>query len=797
MSRLLLPTPDKATLPVLVLPGVLTLPGLMAPLLIEQPLQLAAVERAASEHGPLALFWGRQGTDLDHLPSIGVSARIVRLIRLPAGPIQLIVQGIARVRFISVVSRDPVPTLLIQTLEPPNADLSANPLREAVLNSMRVVAALSPTIPEEMVIVAANATDAGELADIVGASIELKPQERQQVLDEIDPLKRLELALQFCEEKRTYLEVSRKIQEEVSGRAGKTQREYLLREQLRAIQRELGELEPQEAEVNELRRQAEARHLPAEVKDEADRELARLAQINPASPEHAVIRTRLDWILSLPWEDPPPSTIDLDRARAVLDADHYGLDKVKERIIEFLAITRLRSGPHGPILCFVGPPGVGKTSLGQSIARALGRPFVRASLGGMRDEAEIRGHRRTYVGAMPGRIVEGMRKAGQRNPVFMLDEVDKLAVGFQGDPAAALLEVLDPAQNHAFTDHYLDLPYDLSLVFFICTANVLDPVPPALRDRMEVIELPGYMEQEKLQIARRHLLPRQMAEHALPDGSVVFTNQILVALVRGWTVEAGVRQLERALASCCRKVATRRARGDQQMVTIVEPQLTEWLGPPIEGTVLEEAESVGAATGLAWTVAGGEILTIEASLVPGSGQLTLTGHMGEVMQESARAAITYARSRAAELGLPADLFKSSDVHVHVPAGAVPKDGPSAGIALATALVSAATRRPVNRRWAMTGEVTLRGHVLPVGGIKEKVLAAHRVGVEGVILPRRNARDLVDIPAEIRQAIRFELVDDMDQVLAIALKRVTTPTPAPAVAAEPEPVAARSVQTVAR
>jgi ATP-dependent Lon protease len=545
----------------------------------------------------------------------------------------------------------------------------------------------------------------------------------------------------------------------------------MLREQLRQIQRELGEVDPQQAEAAELRRQVEEAQLPPEVRAEVEREIARLERLNPAAPDYAIVRTRLDWILSLKWAPAPPRDINLERAQAILDADHYGLEKVKQRIIDSLAVAKLAGAARGPILCLVGPPGVGKTSLGQSIARALDRAFVRASLGGIRDEAEIRGHRRTYVGALPGRIIQGMRTAGSRDPVFMLDEVDKLGVGFQGDPAAALLEVLDPAQNHAFVDHYLDVPYDLSAVFFICTANLVDPIPAPLRDRMEIIEISGYTDQEKVQIARRHLLPKQMREHALPDGSVSFSDEVLLALIRGWTREAGVRQLEQRLAATCRKVARRRASGDDRSVEVTVQLLEDWLGPRAIDSYIEEPASVGAATGLAWTPAGGDVLTVEASCPTGSGQLTLTGQLGDVMQESARAAITYARTRAKELGLADDFFKTHDIHIHVPAGAVPKDGPSAGITLATALISAATGRAVDRYIAMTGEITLRGLVLPVGGIKEKVLAAARAGVKAVILPRRNEKDLADVPKDVRDHLEIILVDHMDQVLARALQQV--------------------------
>jgi ATP-dependent Lon protease len=762
--------PSESAQPALVLPTVIVFPGLLAALLVQEPGPTAAVESAAGRNVPLALFWAGDGDGVDAAAEIGVSARIARLVRLPAGPIQLFLQGVARVRRRAVTQREPFAEVVVETIRPPQVGVLGNPLREAVINSLRAVAAASPTVADEVVLMAANATDAGELADIVAATIELPPEQRQRVLESMDPIPRLELALDLAEERRRYLEVSQQIREQVGARAGRLQRENLLREQLAAIQRELGELDPQQAEVDTLRRELAAKDLPEEVRREVDRELSRLVAINPASPEYAIVRTRLDWIQNLPWADPPPDSIDLAQARAVLDEDHYGLDRIKDRIIDYLAVAKLRGGIRGPILCLVGPPGVGKTSLGQSIARALGRPFVRASLGGARDEADIRGHRRTYVGALPGRIIQGMRRAGSRNPVFMLDEVDKLSAGFQGDPAAALLEVLDPAQNHAFADSYLDVPYDLSRVFFIATANVLDTIPGPLVDRMEVIQLAGYTDQEKREIARRHLLPHQMAEHGLPEGTVILDDEVLTRLIRGWTREAGVRQLERQLAAVCRKLARRRASGDESPARVTVEMLTEWLGPPrLDDDALVEDETVGAATGLAWTSVGGDVLTVEASVVPGGGHLTLTGQLGSVMQESARAAITYARGRAGDLGLPEDFFSTHDLHIHVPAGAVPKDGPSAGVTLATALISAATGRPVDRRWAMTGEVTLRGLVLPVGGIKEKVLAADRLGLRGVVLPRRNERDLTDVPADVRERLEWRLADRVDQVLEVVLR----------------------------
>lgn len=761
---------DQPALPALILPTVALFPGLVSPFMAEEPPQVAALEAASTAQELLAVFWSRGAQEVDQAAEVGVSARIARLVRIPTGQIEVVLQGVGRLRRLAVTSREPYPRVLIRQVPTPEASIVGNPLREAVVNSLRAVATLSASVPEQAVLVAANLEDAGQLADLAAGVLDLEAADRQRVLEVTEAIPRLQLVLQLAEQRRSYLELSQEIQREVGERAGKQQREYMLREQLRAIQRELGELDPQAAEVGQLRAQVEAKGLPAEVRTEVDHELARLQAINPASPEYAVIRTRLDWILALPWDEPPPDDIDLERARQVLDADHYGLEKIKERILDYLAVAKIRGGARGPILCLVGPPGVGKTSLGQSIARALNRPFIRSSLGGIRDEADIRGHRRTYVGALPGRIIEGMRKAGARNPVFMLDEVDKLSAGFQGDPAAALLEVLDPAQNSAFVDNYLDLPYDLSRVFFIGTANVLDTIPGPLWDRMEVIELAGYTDREKLEIARRYLLPRQMAEHGLPEGSVELDDQMILTLQRGWTREAGVRQLERALAAICRRAARRRATGDETPLRVTEEVLDQALGGRrLEDTALEEETSVGAATGLAWTPVGGDLMTIECSVVGGSGQLTLTGQLGGVMQESARAAITYARARARDLGLPENFFQRHDIHIHIPAGAIPKDGPSGGVALATALISAATRRPVDRRWAMTGEITLRGLVLPVGGIKEKVLAAQRARLRGVILPSRNRRDLAEVPQEAREALEWRFVDQADQVLEVVLK----------------------------
>jgi ATP-dependent Lon protease len=639
---------------------------------------------------------------------------------------------------------------------------------------------MSEQAPKELALMAAGIVEPGPLADFVAANLPLRPEERQQVLETLDLRERLSLVLRLLEHELEVLEVTTQIQQKVRSELERRQREVILREQLRAIQRELGEgeLPP---ELVELKERLDAAHLPEVARREAERELERLRTIPPQSPEYQVARTYLEWLADLPWDRRTEDNLDMARARQILDEDHADLEQVKERILGYLAVRKLKGwDTRSPILCFVGPPGVGKTSLGQSIARALGRRFVRISLGGVRDEAEIRGHRRTYVGALPGRIIQEIRRAGTKNPLFMLDEVDKLGVDFRGDPAAALLEVLDPAQNHAFVDHYLDVPFDLSQVFFITTANVVDTIPPALRDRMEIIEIPGYTEGQKLEIARRYLLPRQLQENGIPEGMLEVSDEAILELIRSYTREAGVRQLERELGAICRRVAQRIAEGRGEPVVVTAASLQEFLGPPrYRWQMAEEEDEVGVATGMAATPFGGDILYVEATVVPGKGRLILTGKLGEVMQESGQAALTYARSRAQALGVDPAFFERHDVHIHVPAGAIPKDGPSAGITMATALVSAVTRRPVRKGIAMTGEITLRGRVLPVGAIRDKVLAAHRAGIRRVIIPRDNQQDLQEVPAEVRQQMEVLLVSHMDEVLAAALHPEAQEEPAPA------------------
>jgi len=764
-------------LPILPLADAVIYPFMVLPLLVQGERWVKLVDEALLGRKVIGLFrrkgGGEKAFDLEALGKTGTAAQVLRMARLPDGNLQLLLQGLARVQIKRLIHVEPYPlaevVILHDRVEP---SLELEGLVRSALGLFQEVTNLAPYLPNELALAAANVPEPGTLADFIAANLNLKPDERQEILDTLDVMERLKKVTSFLSREKEILEIGRKAQQEMA----KTQREYFLRQQLEAIRRELGEVDEREAEINELRQRLEEANLPEEARKEAERELDRLSRMPPAAAEAVVARTYLDWVLSLPWNVSTEDNLDLGRARRVLDEDHYDLDKVKERILEYLAVRKLRPQAKGPILCFVGPPGVGKTSLGQSIARALERQFVRIALGGTRDEAEIRGHRRTYIGALPGRIIQGLRRAGSNNPVFMLDEVDKLSVGFQGDPAAALLEVLDPEQNHAFVDHYLDVPFDLSRVLFICTANVTDTIPPALLDRMEVLDLPGYTEEEKLYIAQRYLVPRQIEESGLTPEQLTIEKGALRRLIREYTREAGVRNLERWIGAIARKIARRVAEGESGPFVVRAEDLDDLLEPPRYRPEAPLGEDeVGVATGLAWTPSGGEVLFVEAALVPGKGHLILTGHLGEVMQESAKAALTYARSRAADLGVAEDFYEKYDVHIHVPAGAIPKDGPSAGITIATALISALTKRPVHKRVAMTGEITLRGRILPVGGIKEKVLAAQRAGVHTVLLPEENERDLRDVPASAREALRFYFVSHMDDVLPLALHSVASAT----------------------
>jgi ATP-dependent Lon protease len=765
-------------LAILPLRGTVLLPHAVLPLGAGRPSSIQLIEDAVQSGRVIGAVMQRDPQqdvpDLEGLHPVGTVTVIHKAVKQPDGNLRLIVQGVGRFRLREIVEREPFLRARIDPIEEPApaADVELEALVRSVRSLFEKVVSLSPGLPDELIAVVGNAESPGTLADLIAATLPTLGNElKQELLETIDARLRLQKLAAALAKEADVLELGSKIQSEVQSEVNKTQREYYLREQLKAIQKELGESDDRTQEIESLRQKIDAAGMSEEAHKEALRELDRLAKMPPAAAEYTVARTYLDWLVAMPWTQETVDAVDLPRARAILDEDHEGLAKIKDRILEYLAVKKIRPGGRDPILCFVGPPGVGKTSLGRSIARSLGRKFHRVSLGGMRDEAEIRGHRRTYIGALPGQIVQGLRRAGTRNPVLMLDEIDKLGMDFRGDPASALLEVLDPEQNAAFRDHYLDVPFDLSRVLFITTANVIDTVPPPLRDRMEIIHLAGYTEEEKVAIARRHLVPRQAREHGLaPEQDIEFTPEALRLLTRGYTREAGVRSLEREIASVCRKTARRRAEGDTAPARITPDTVTSFLGAPrFEFEELEERTRVpGVVTGLAWTPAGGDILFVEATRMPGRHTLTLTGQLGDVMKESAQTALAWVRSHAGELGLAPDFWDRSDIHVHVPAGAIPKDGPSAGVTMTTALVSLLTERPVRPALAMTGEVSLSGRVLPVGGIKEKVLAAHRAGVRTVILPRRNEKSLVeDVPMAVREAMTFHLADSISEVLEAA------------------------------
>ncbi len=760
-------------LPVVALRDYVIFPMMITPLDVGRPKSIRAVDAVAAD---LRVFITVMQKDKDiqdpqppdDLYQIGTLVNIVRMMRSPEGHIHLILRGLARVRIEEWTQTDPYLkarySIVDETVE---QTIEVQALVNSVLDLFRRMVQLSPHLPDEAIHLVASLTSPAQIADVVVSALNLTPQDRQRFLEMTDPVQRLKELVPLLSREIQVLELTQKIQEQARQELDKAQREFILRQQLREIQKELGETP--EAEIEELRQKIEEAGMPEEVKEVALRELDRLSKMHPAAAEYTVSRTYIDWLISLPWNKVTEDNLDIAHAKKVLDEDHYDLDDVKERLLEFLAVRKLKQDTKGPILCFVGPPGVGKTSLGQSIARALGRKFVRISLGGVRDEAEIRGHRRTYVGALPGRIIQGLRQAGTKNPVFMLDEVDKLGFDFRGDPAAALLEVLDPEQNHSFVDHYLDVPFDLSQVLFICTANITDTIPPALLDRMEVIRIPGYSHEEKLQIAKRYLVPRNLKEHGLTEDHVEFTDEALSVIIKQYTREAGVRNLSREIANICRKVARMVAEGNTEKVVVTPENIAEFLGPPkFLEEIAERKPQVGVATGLAWTPFGGSVLFVETTKMPGKGSLIITGHLGEIMKESAQAALSYVRSRSEQLGIPEDFFSKHDIHIHVPAGAIPKDGPSAGITMATALASLATNRPVRHDVAMTGEITLTGRILPVGGIKEKVLAAKEAGITEIILPAQNEKDLVEIPEHIRNALRFHFVENMDEVLELAL-----------------------------
>jgi len=706
----------------------------------------------------------------ENLSAIGTSAMIMKMAKTQDNQTQMLVQGISRFRVKEFVQQKPYLIAAVEHLKEQKAEgKEVEALMTNLVNTFSRVVELSPGMPAEIAAMAKAIQEAGTLANMVASTLNVDAQSKQAILELDDVKKRLRAVLRMVNEQLEILELGNKIQSQVKGDMEKSQREYYLRQQLKAIKEELGETDDTNVELEEYRTKIMEGDLPEEARKEAQRELDRLAKMHPSSAEYTVATTYLDWITSLPWHTSTEDNLDIKAARAILDEDHFGLEKAKRRIVEHLAVRKLNPETKGPILCFVGPPGTGKTSLGRSVARAMGRKFWRISLGGVRDEAEIRGHRRTYVGAMPGRIIQAIRRCESNNPVFMLDEIDKLGSDFRGDPSSALLEVLDPEQNFSFSDHYLDVPFDLSHIMFITTANVLDTIPPPLLDRMEVLEMVGYTLEEKVKIANRYLIPRQREAHGLKSRQIKITNGAVKRIIEGYTREAGLRNLERELASICRGVAAKVAQGDAEAVSVGVDDIAEYLGPvKITSEAKARTATPGVAMGLAWTPTGGEILFIEATAMKGQKGLTLTGQLGDVMKESATAALSYIRSHAKDLKIDEDFFSGHDIHIHVPAGAIPKDGPSAGVTMLTALVSLLTKRRIKKNLAMTGEITLRGQVLPVGGIKEKVLGAHRAGIKTLILPAANEKDLVDVPEKVRNAIQFHFVSKMRDVLKIAL-----------------------------
>ena len=762
-------------LPLLPIRDIVIYPYMMLPLFVGREMSIRAVEESLSRQRLIFLVAQKNSAEdspaPDDIYKVGTVASIMRMLKLADGRVKILVQGLAKGEIESYLKEQPFFEAKIRkVVEPPLQDVSieVEALMRNVKEKIEQILNLK-NLPPEIVMVTDNISDAGVLADLVASNLRLKIEESQGILEIFDPVTRLKKVNDLLSRELELSTVQARIQNQAKEEMSKTQRDYFLREQLKQIQQELGEGDERAEEIKDLKKQIEKAKMPLEAKREAEKQLKRLEQMHPESSEASLVRTYLDWLVDIPWSKRTKDNLNIKKAQQVLDEDHYDLAKVKERILEYLAVNKLKRKIKGPILCFVGPPGVGKTSLGKSIARSLGRNFVRISLGGIRDEAEIRGHRRTYVGALPGRVIQGIKQAGSNNPVFILDEIDKVGTDFRGDPSAALLEVLDPEQNHAFSDHYLNLAFDLSNVLFICTANLLDPVPAALADRMEVIQLSGYTNEEKLEIARKFLVPRQFENNGISAGFLEISDDAILRIIAQYTKEAGLRNLEREVASICRKVARKIAEGKKDLTRVTRANLHLFLGPPkFIPEAEQEQNEIGVATGLAWTSAGGEVLYVEASLSKGRGNLTLTGQLGEVMKESAHAAVSYARSHAKKLGIEEDFYQKLDVHIHVPAGAIPKDGPSAGITMATALISALTRRPVSRYVAMTGEITLRGRVLPIGGLKEKCLAALHAGIKTIIVPERNEKDLGEIPKQLRRKLTLITAKNMSDVLKASL-----------------------------
>jgi ATP-dependent Lon protease len=766
-----------ADLPVLPLRDMVVFPFIIAPLSVARDLSIQAVDRALSENRMILLLAQRDKDEeepkAEDLHEIGTVAVIMRMLKLPDERIRVLVQGVCRARVKEFTALRPHLTAKIERIADQaydGASIEKEALVRSVKRALERASSLGKSLPSEVLVIASNLEDPGRLADLVASNLELKVDEAQEVLEIIDPVERLKRVHDLVQKEMSLLSMQREIDSMAKDEMDRSQREVYLRHQMKAIMSELGEGNELGEEIERCREKARELALSPQASEEVDRQLKKLERMHPDAAEASTVRNYLDWILGMPWGKTTKDNLDLAKARQILDEDHYALDPIKDRILEYLAVRKLKKKSKGPILCFVGPPGVGKTSLGRSIARALGRQFVRLSLGGVKDEAEIRGHRRTYVGAMPGRVVQGIHQAGSANPVFMLDEVDKIGQDFRGDPSAALLEVLDPEQNGTFRDHYLGVPWDLSDVMFIANANLLDPIHPAFRDRMETIRLSGYTEEEKLVIATRHIVPKQVEENGLKSARIEFSDNALKALISGYTREAGLRNLERNVAAVCRKVARQVAEGRKGKTRVIASSLESFLGPaPATREDALATDQVGVATGLAWTEAGGDVLFIEATTMRGHGGLILTGQLGDVMKESAQAALSFARAHAADLGLPASYFEDRDLHIHVPEGAIPKDGPSAGITIAAAMVSAFLERPLRRDLAMTGEITLRGNVLPVGGIKEKVLAARRSGITTILLPEANRKNLGEIPKSLLRDVTLEFVGDIREVFRIVFR----------------------------
>lgn len=772
--------PDQ--LPLLVVRDVIVFSNMILPLFVGREASVAAVDEAMVRNRLILVATQKDQTienpDPQDIYPVGTVAMIMRMFKLPDGRLKVLIQGLAKARIKEFLSRAPMYKVVLERLpefENPEITVEVEALMRNVRDQTEKILSLRGLLSSDVIAILHSIDDPGRMADLVASNLRFKIAESQNILETLDPVDRLALVNEYLDKEFKVSTVQAQIQSEAKEEMDRTQREYFLREQMRAIKRELGDMDDRGEETVVFRDKIARARMSPEAEKEALKQLSRLEQMHPDAAEATLIRTYLDWLVDLPWSKSTRDRLDIKLAKKVLDEDHYDLEKVKERILEYLAVRKLNKKMKGPILCFVGPPGVGKTSLGQSIARALGRKFTRISLGGVRDEAEIRGHRRTYIGALPGRILQGLKNAGTNNPVFMMDEVDKIGADFRGDPAAALLEVLDPEQNHAFSDHYLNLPFDLSKVMFITTANLIDPIPQALEDRMEIIRLSGYTEDEKLQIAKKYLLPRQFKEHGLPGGAMSLSGKTILKIIAEYTQEAGLRNLERKLAAICRKVARRIAEGEKGPFKITPANLHKYLGVPefLPEPGREEGE-IGVATGLAWTEAGGDLLYIEATTMPGKGNLTLTGQLGEVMRESAQAALSFARARAKKLNIGEDFYENLDIHVHVPAGAIPKDGPSAGVTMAAALISALARRPISKNIAMTGEITLRGKILAIGGLREKALAALRGGIKQIIIPEQNAKDLSEIPARVRKRLQFFRVSDMDQFLDYVFPKPAEP-----------------------